>query len=103
MQLKTDPEKFDQLQQLLIREIIEQIRFKLAEAGIRDELLKELTGHIAFSVASTLDDTAGIESGGVEVKPYLTFATGDDELVHGGENSYSHEYVADLITELFDE
>ncbi len=100
---KADPEKFDQLQQLFIREIIEQIRLKLTEAGFRDEALKEVTAHIAFSVASTIDDNAGIEAEGVAVKPYLSFVTGDEQLVHGGENSYMHEYVADLITEIFDE
>ncbi|MFW5452253.1 hypothetical protein [Thioalkalivibrio sulfidiphilus] len=103
MQLKADPEKFDQLQQLFIREIIEQIRLKLTEAGFRDEALKEVTAHIAFSVASTIDDNAGIEAESVAVKPYLSFVTGDEQLVHGGENSYMHEYVADLITEIFDE
>jgi hypothetical protein len=103
VQLKTDEDRFDQLQQIFIREIIEQIRLKLVEAGYRGNELKEITGNIAFSVASTIDDTARIESDGVEVRPYLTFVTGDDQLVHGGENSYSHEYVADLVGEVFGE
>ena len=103
MQLKTDADRFDQLQQILIREIIEQIRLKLVEAGYRGEELKDITGNIAFSVASTIDDMAGIESDGIEVRPYLTFVTEDDQLVHGGENSYSHEYVADIIGEIFNE
>lgn len=102
MQLKTDADQFDQLQQIFIREIIEQIRLKLAEAGYRDEELKEVTGNIAFSIASTIDDTARIEFDGISVRPYLTFVTGNNELVHGGENSYSHEYVADLMNEIFD-
>lgn len=101
MQLKIDAEMFDQHQQIFIREIIEQIRFKLAAAGINGDKLEEITGEIAFSVASTIDDTAHIEFEGVEVSPYLTFLAGDEQLVHGGENSYTHEYVASLIAEVF--
>ncbi|WP_018233549.1 hypothetical protein [Thioalkalivibrio thiocyanodenitrificans] len=102
MQLKADPDQFDQLQQIFIREIIEQIRLKLVEAGYQGENLREVTGNIAFSVASTIDDTARIESDGIEVRPYLTFLTEDDQLIHGEEKSYSHEYVADLMSEIFD-
>ena len=101
MQLKSDADLFDQLQQIFVREIIEQIRLKLVEAGYRGEELKDVTGSIAFSVASTIDDTARIEFEGTEVRPYLTFVTEDDQLVHSGENSYTHEYVADLMSEIF--
>lgn len=101
MQLEIDADKFDQQQQILVREIIEQIRLKLAEAGIDGEPLKDLTGNIAFSVASTIDDTAMIEFDGVQVRPYLTFASDEDVLIHSGENSYTHEYVADLINDVF--
>lgn len=101
MQLEIDADKFDQQQQILVREIIEQIRLKLTEAGITGEQLKDLTGNIAFSVASTIDDTAMIEFEGVEVHPYLTFISDEDVLIHGGENSYTHEYVADLISDIF--
>lgn len=101
VQLKTDPDQFDQLQQHFVREIIEQIRLKLVEAGLHGEQLEGATGNIAFSIASTIDDTAMIESDGVQVRPYLTFVTDDDQIVHAGENSYAHEYVADLMQEIF--
>lgn len=101
MQLEIDVNKFDEHQIIFIREIIEQIRFKLAAAGYSGNELKELTGEIAFSVASTIDDTAKIEYEGTEVRPYLTFITEDDQLIHCGENSYTHEYVASLVNEVF--
>ena len=101
MQLKTDADTFDEHQKLLIREIIEQIRFKLAAAGYRGDKIKDLVCDIAFSVASTIDDTAKIESEGTEVRPYLTFRDEDDQLIHCGENSYMHEYVSSLIDEVF--
>ncbi|MFU8837817.1 MAG: hypothetical protein ACNA75_05890 [Thiohalomonadaceae bacterium] len=102
MQLKIDTETFDQHQQILVRELVEQIRLKLVEAGLSGEMLKDATGNIAFSVASTIDDTAMIEVDGIAVRPYLTFVSGEDELMHCGENSYAHEYVAEIIGQVFD-
>ena len=102
MQLEIDTEKFEQQQQILLRELIEQIRFKLAAAGYKGSDLKEVTGEIAFSVASTIDDMAKIEFEGTEVRPYLTFRTDDTQLIHCGENSYMNEFVASLMNEVFD-
>ena len=101
MQLKLDVEKYDELQEILLREIMEQIRFQLIKGGVVGEDLRELTGEIAFSVASTIDDTAGIEMDGTEVKPYLCFASGEEELLHCGENSCMHELVAGMMDNLF--
>lgn len=101
MQLNIDADKFDEQQKAFVREIIEQIRFKLATSGCCSDKLKEVTGEIAFSVASTIDDTARIEHEGGEVRPYITFVSEEGQLIHGGENSYMHEYVASLIDELF--
>lgn len=95
------PDTFDDYQRILARELVEQIRLKLIEGGCHGQQLKELTGHIAFSVASTLDDTARVEHNGIEVRPYLTFLDEQDQLVHGGENSFMHEYVAELVDEVF--
>lgn len=103
MQLKIDADTFDQYQQILIRELIEQIRLRLVEAGLTGQQLKESTAHIAFSVASTIDDTSRIEMNGVEVKPCLTFITEDEQHIYSGENSYMHEYVAELINDVFNQ
>jgi hypothetical protein len=102
MKLTADIETFDKYQKAFIREIIEQIRFKLAEAGYRGDEVRDLTGEIAFSVASSIDDTAMIEVEGTDIHPYITFRTEDDQLLHCGEKSYMHEYVAGLIGEIFD-
>jgi len=101
MELKVDVEKYDELQEIFVREIAEQIRFKLAQNGITGDQLRDLTGEITFSVTSSLDDTANIEVDGVEVSPYLTFRTADEELTHCGENSYGHELVADINKKMF--
>lgn len=101
MQLTTDTDKFEAYQKILIREMIEQIRFKLAASGISGDQLREITGEIAFSVASTIDDMAKIEFEGTEIKPYLTFRTDEAQLIDCGENSYMNEFIASLMNEVF--
>jgi hypothetical protein len=101
MQLKIDTSKFEEHQAIFISEIVEKIKIKLQEAGVDSQKLEDLTASIALSVASTIDDTAGIEVDGVEVHPYLTFRANDEEIVHCGENSYTYEYVYGVMKKLF--
>jgi hypothetical protein len=100
MQLNVDATLFDEQQLLLVRELVQSIRVKLQEAGLSGTKLEEATASIAFSVASALDDTSAIEIDGKEVHPYLTFRTSDDELTHCGENSYTHEFVYEVLESL---
>jgi hypothetical protein len=101
MQLTLDPTRFDEQQFGLVRELVQSIRVKLQEAGLSGEKLEQATASIAFSVASTIDDTSAIEVDGREVHPYLTFRTADEELTHCGENSYTHEFVYEVLQSLF--
>ena len=102
MDLKSEPEKFDVFQQAFIEEIIKSITTKLVEAGITGNQMEHITGNIAWSIASIIDDTTRIESEDGDVRPYLTFRSGDDELIHCGENSYTYEFVAGTLKKLFD-
>ena len=101
MQLNLDPTLFEEQQHLFARELVLSIRVKLQEAGMDDDKLEAATASIAFSIASTIDDTAAVEVDGTEVHPYLTFRTSDGELTHCGENSYTHEFVYDVLKEVF--
>ncbi len=101
MRLTLDTAKFEEQQAIFISEIVEKIKIKLQEAGVNPEKLEDLTASIALSVASTIDDTAGIEVDDVEVHPYLTFRVSDGELVHCSENSYTYEYVYGAMKKLF--
>ena len=101
MQLNLDPTLFEEQQHLFVRELVLSIRVKLQEAGMEDDKLEAATASIAFSVASTIDDTAAVEVDGTEVHPYLTFRTSDGEITHCGENSYTHEFVYDVLKEVF--
>ncbi len=100
MQLKLDPTRFDEQQFILVRELVQSIRVKLQEIGLSGEKLAEATASIAFSVASAIDDTSAIEVDGKEVHPYLTFRTSEEELTHCGENSYTHEFVYEVLQSL---
>ena len=102
MQLKLNPDKFDELQAVFIGEVIDTVRIKLVEAGVKGLEIEEITANIALSIASTIDDTAGIEVNGVEVHPYLTFRDEDDKLIHSGDNSYTYEFVHAALKKLFD-
>ena len=44
---------------------------------------------------------AAIEADGMEVRPYLTFRTGDDEILHCGENSCTNTFVYDVLKKIF--
>lgn len=100
MQLNLDPTLFEEQQAMLVRELVQSIRVKLKEAGLNGNNLEDATASIAFSVASTIDDTSAIEFDGTEVHPYLTFRTSDEELVHCGENSYAHEFVYEVLEQM---
>lgn len=96
-----DVDKYEDLQEKFVTELIEQIRLKLMKAGISGNGLKDLTLEIAFSVASTIDDNAAIEIDGVEVHPYLTFMINDNQIIHCGENSFTHEFVSSQLDKVF--
>jgi hypothetical protein len=93
MKLKLESSEFGERQAIFIAEIVERIKIKLQEAGVGQDKLEDLTASIALSIAGVIDDLAPIEVDGVEVHPYLTFRTEDDELLHCGENAYTHEQV----------
>jgi hypothetical protein len=101
MKLKIDIEKYENLQEIFVGELIQQIRLKLMQAGIVGDDLVNLTGEIAFSVTSTLDGNAMIERDGTDVNPYLVFSGEEDEIIHCGENSFTHEYVASEMDKAF--
>jgi hypothetical protein len=93
--------KFDEQQAIFTAEIVERVKIKLQEAGVDQEKLEDLTASIALSIAGVIDDLSGIEADGLEVHPYLTFRTDDDELIHCGENSYTYEHVYGAMKKFF--
>jgi hypothetical protein len=102
MHLNLDPTRFEDQQVALVRALVEGIRVKLQEAGLSGNQLEDATVSVAFSVASTIDDTSAIEVDGTEVHPYLTFRTSDEELTHCGDNAYTHEFVYEMLQKIND-
>jgi len=101
MNLKFDTEQFDKYQAILASEIAERVMIKLKDAGMDGQQLEKYTASITFSIANVIDDMAALESDGMEVRPYLTFRTGDDEILHCGENSCTNTFVYDELQKMF--
>lgn len=101
MKLTLASQKFEEQQAIFTAEIVGRIRIKLQEAGVEQEKLEDLTASIALSIAGVIDDLAGLEVDGLEVHPYLTFRTDEDELIHCGENAYTYEHVYGAMKKLF--
>jgi len=91
-------------QQDFIVSIMQEIKVDLVRVETPDDLVRELTERIAFSVASLIDGSrTSTTSDGAELNPILCFRTADDELVHSGGGSFMHEYVQRLSSEVFGE
>ena len=101
MKLCTNPESYLEQQEIFTGEMIARIADILEAAGIQDEQLKELTGKLAFEVSCMIDDVSGIEFDGVEANPYLTFLSKDNEIIHLGGNSTTHELVYGILNAMF--
>ena len=102
MDLTLEPEQFEKTQKIFTKAMVESVMIKLVESGLEGRQLEEATASVAFSIASLIDDTSGIEADGIDVKPYLTFRVGDDEIIHCGENAYTYEFVRGALKDLFD-
>lgn len=85
--------QFDALQRALVAEIVRAVRSELERAETPSEIVASLTGAIAFSVTSLIDDTAGLEVDGRPLRPILAFQLDGDTLGWAGGNSWMHEYV----------
>ncbi|MCG7861186.1 MAG: hypothetical protein G8D81_15175 [gamma proteobacterium symbiont of Clathrolucina costata] len=101
MKLLTDPKSYLEQQEVFTGEMIARIADILEIEGIKGEKLKELTGKLAFEVTCMIDDVSGIEFDGVEASPYLTFLSKDQEIIHLGGNSTTHEMVYGILNAMF--
>lgn len=81
--------------------MIVRIADRLEAAGIKGEALKDLTGKVAFEIASMIDGVTEVSFEGSAACPYLTFQRGDQELIHLGGNSYTHELVFGILNAMF--
>jgi len=102
MELKLDTEKFEEIQEVFIKELIQMIHVKLVEAGLTGATLENTTAHLSYSLASLIDDTSNVENDGIHARPYLTFKVDDNEIIHCGENSYMYEYVTENMKALYE-
>ena len=99
MKFTVDEKSFIEKQEVFTGEMVARIAEHIEDAGITGKQLKDLTGKIAFEIASMVDDTAGLEFEGVKSNPYLTFISDEksDQIIHLGGNSYCHEIVYGIL------
>jgi hypothetical protein len=103
MKLSTDPDQYLKQQEVFTGEMIARIADHLEQAGINDNQLKELTGQISFEIACMIDGVSEMKFEGEEANPYLTFINSENELIHLGGNSTSHEMVYGILNAMFSE
>jgi hypothetical protein len=103
MKLRVDPDEYLKQQEIFAGEMVARIAEHLEQEGLSEGRLKEVTGKIAFEIACMIDDVAGIEFEGVEANPYLAFQGQNDELIHLGGNSTTHEMVYGILNAMFPE
>ncbi|WP_172204760.1 hypothetical protein [Niveibacterium sp. COAC-50] len=92
---------FDRLQQALAKEFIRVVKRELESVEAPPEVVEQLAGSIAFSVASLLDGVTFLEHDGEPISPMLTFQVGEEELEFAGGNSWIHEYIYRLLPSVF--
>ncbi|MCG7947289.1 MAG: hypothetical protein N0C84_13180 [Candidatus Thiodiazotropha taylori] len=105
MKCTFDPKQYLKQQEVLTGEMIAGIADILEDAGIEGDQLKELAGKIAFDVACKIDDVSGLEFEGDEAHPFLMFVSeqNEEELIHFGGNSATHEMVFGILNAMFSE
>ncbi|MGF2686901.1 hypothetical protein ACQUWM_10405 [Marinobacter sp. DUT-3] len=103
MKISIDAGSFLEQQEILTGEMIARVADHLEAGGLKGDVLKETTGKVAFEIACMIDGVSEVSFDGSEAHPYLTFQSGDNELVHLGGNSYMHELVYGILNAMFDE
>ena len=105
MEIIRNKTEFDKRQLGLIQEIIRAIKSDLQDAELPDDVLADLTGDIAFSVAAIIDGSRKMRFDGKPLVPVLTFADDNKrtKLIAAPGGSWMHEYAASVTDEVFDE
>lgn len=105
MDITENESAFDKRQLALTREIIRAIKGDLADSGIPEERLADVTGDVAFSIAAIIDGSRVMQADGQPLIPVLTFA--DDaqrsKFIGRAGGSFMHEYVHSTVDDIFDE
>jgi hypothetical protein len=102
MKLVVESDSYLEQQEIFTGEMIARVADHLEGAGIKGDALKELTGKVAFEVARMIDGVSEISFEGSEAQPYLTFQKNDEEIIHLGGNSYTHELVFGILNAMFE-
>ena len=104
MEITKNKPEFDKRQIKLIREIIVAVKNTLAESSVSLDEQADLTGDIAFSIASIIDGSRVMQADGRPLVPVLAFAENAQRtkllVTEGG--SFMHEYVFSTVDDVYD-
>ena len=101
LHIKKEGKEYIEQQIVFIGAVIEEIKRYLEEVGLDGDELRDETEDLSLRISTIIDNTSTSEFKGKEVFPLLTFIKGDNELIHCGGNSYTHEYVNRLLDDIF--
>jgi hypothetical protein len=105
MDIRVDESQFHKRQLHLLKEIVRAVKSELAESGISEESVEEVTGDVAFSIAAIIDGSRVMQVDGHPLIPMLTFADDAErtKLVAQPGGSSLHEHVYGMVDDIFDE
>lgn len=102
MKIEYNEDSFDELQLKLTEELVSSIHTHLKSLELEADMLEDLVGKVAFSVACIIDGSQVIELNKQPVKPVLGFfKTEEPPVLNIDYGSWMHEYVHGFVFDLF--
>ena len=98
MNVTSNEDRFEELQNAFLREVVRSIRIGLGEAGVDSEAAFQITDGLTFRLAALIDGAAPIDLDGELVEPVLCFRETEDTLLTG--HSSLHEMAAQTALEV---
>jgi hypothetical protein len=98
MKVTRNEDRFDELQNAFLREVVRSIRIGLGEAGVDPEAAFQITEGMTFRIAALIDGAAPIDLDGDLVEPVLCFRETEDTLLTG--HSSLHEMAGQTALEV---
>lgn len=103
--LRVDEDLFDKYERNFMRELVQRLKRNLQDFGIPHDKLQDAVATVAFSIAATLDNCAEMmQPDGTPLIPVLTFENAEGaELIGRSSGTYMHEYISEVVDEVFSE
>jgi hypothetical protein len=103
--IRVDVGRYENHQLRLVSELVRAIKNELAQSGIPEERLADVTGDVAFAVAAIMDGSRVMHVKGQPLIPVVTFADDAErtQLFARPGGSSMHEFVHATVDDVFDD